>query len=123
MPARPVKPYVPAAPVSPAPGGAPASPVTPPSKPSFFASKLSPAKNVAGETLHFSTGHVLPGEKSAPQTNTGVQSAHQSAPVTPPLPTTARPAGINQNRGTALPRSPYSIRPLRLRDDIGAKEE
>lgn len=125
MPARTVKPYVPAAPVSPASGVVAASPVTPPSKPSFFASKLSPAKNVAGETLHFSTGHVLPGEKAASPPDTGVQSAPTPAPVTPtaPLPLTARPAGINQNRGAALPRSPYSIRPLRLRDDINVKEE
>lgn len=135
VPARTVKPYVPTGAMNPASGVGTAS-ATPQSKPSFFASKLSPAKNVAGETLHFSTGHVLPGEKA------GAQPNNQSAPATPAQaaatpqvsaqptsPTSASPtvpfrsSGINQNRGAALPRSPYSIRPLRLRDDVGAKEE
>lgn len=135
VPARTVKPYVPTGSMNPASGVGTAS-AAPQSKPSFFASKLSPAKNVAGETLHFSTGHVLPGEKA------GAQPNNQSAPATPAQaaatpqvsaqPTSPTPAsptvpfrssGINQNRGAALPRSPYSIRPLRLRDDVGAKEE
>ncbi len=127
---RPVKPYIPAPASVPTPAvktGAPTAPAS--SKPPFFSSRLSPAKNVAGETLHFSTGHVLPGEKT-PAQSSGMPAAPAPAstpPTTPVPPTPAtsgfRPAGINQNRGATLPRSPYSIRPLRLRDDVGAKEE
>jgi len=124
-PARPVKPFQPSAP----PAGLPVTPAapvaqTPPVKPSFFVSKLSPAKNVAGETLHFSTGHVLPGEKNADGTAAKAAAPSSSqAMSTQPNPVLGfRPNSINQNRGTTLPRSPYSIRPLRMRSDTREEE-
>ena len=124
-PARPVKPFQPSMP----PAGLPVTPAapvaqTPPVKPSFFVSKLSPAKNVAGETLHFSTGHVLPGEKNADGTAAKAAAPSSSqAMSTQPNPVLGfRPNSINQNRGTTLPRSPYSIRPLRMRSDTREEE-
>lgn len=113
VPARPVKPFQPAAPQDlptaesvPTPSAA--------SKPSFFDRQFRPAKNVAGDTLHFSTGHVLPGEKNA---ESGVAAPQSRPTVSTPPPSSFRPRGIVQDRGAALPRSPYSIRPLRMRDD------
>ena len=96
-----------------------------PAKQSFFANKLSPAKNVAGETLHFSTGHVLPGEKNTDGAATKVATSSSSQTMTtqPNLASGFRPNSINQNRGTALPRSPYSIRPLRMRSDTREEGE
>jgi hypothetical protein len=122
-PARPVKPFVPNDKQRPTPNAQ--QPVTSNQvapKTAFFGAKFGAAKNVAGETLHFSTGHVLPSEKSG------------SPPTPPPanLPTSAssvvatpsfRSAGISQSRGTALPRSPYSIRPLRMREDTNHEAE
>lgn len=95
-----------------------------PTKPSFLSSKFGPAKNVAGETLHFSTGHVLPSEKESgtlPHPDGTPQSVAANA-ATLSMSGMQR-AGINQNRGAALPRSPYSIRPLRMRDDANFETE
>lgn len=65
-----------------------------------------PAKNIAEETLHFSTGHVLPAEHREP-----------ASPPPPPLP--ARPAVAPPVRPTTpqTVRNPYSIRPLRMRQE------
>lgn len=129
VPPRETKPFKPVPPpaVSPA-----------PAKPSFFTSTLSPAKNVAGDTLHFSTGHVLPGEKdsegsaakaASPQPTTAFtspQPPRPSLPTTPPIPITPTPAfmsGINRSRGPVLPRSPYSIRPLRMQEGVRNQSE
>lgn len=127
-PARPVKPFQPLPPVNtpvvpPAKTSTeavkPASPVT---EPSFFAKTFGPAKNVANDTLEFSTGHVLPGEKAIasptrPEAG-GEQTARPAAPAPPVAPTpTFNMSGINRNQPQALPRSPYSIRPLRMRGE------
>lgn len=109
VPARPTKPFQPMTPATPvasesAPGAAPGS------QTSFFERQFRPAKNVAGETLHFSTGHVLPGEKETPAPSPEGTAAPAGTP-------TFRPNGIVQERGAALPRSPYSIRPLRMRSN------
>jgi len=117
VPARPVKPFQPAVPQDlPTAESVPTPSVA--SKPSFFDRQFRPAKNVAGDTLHFSTGHVLPGEKNAESGVAAPAAAPQSRPtVSTPPPSSFRPRGIVQDRGAALPRSPYSIRPLRMRDD------
>lgn len=115
----------------------------------FFQGTFGGGKQVANDTLHFSTGHVLSSEQHAPKAQERVMPS--PAPVTPPnlpvassastrpMPPTlatsqaalVRPIGrsqsinmasISQNRGQALPRSPYSIRPLRLRDDPSVRE-
>ncbi len=107
-PERPVRPYTPPAPAAPA---APAAVSVSAGKGSFLGATFGPAKNVAGDTLHFSTGHVLPGEKgaSAPVAPTpSIETKEQGAA---PYPMT----GINRSPGTPL-RNPYSIRPLRLRN-------
>lgn len=115
-PARPVKPFVPT------PSQAPSLPQgTTAPKTAFFGAKFGAAKNVAGETLHFSTGHVLPSEKSGAPSNSPPANLPTSAPSVVPTPS-FRSAGISQSRGTALPRSPYSIRPLRMRDDPAERE-
>ena len=109
------------------PQGIPARPKAPsvsPTKPSFLNSKFGPGKNIAGETLHFSTGHVLPSERqpsTSPVTTSPqpMTEAPNGIMGTPSINTT----GISQNRGTALPRSPYSIRPLRMRDDANHETE
>ena len=93
-------------------------------KPSFLNSKFGPGKNIAGETLHFSTGHVLPSERQssvslAPAPSQPMPATPSSAMSTPSI----SMAGISQNRGAALPRSPYSIRPLRMRDDTNHETE
>lgn len=117
VPARPVKPFQPAVPQD-LPTAEPVPTPSAASKPSFFDRQFRPAKNVAGDTLHFSTGHVLPGEKNAESGVAAPAAAPQSRPtVSTPPPSSFRPRGIVQDRGAALPRSPYSIRPLRMRDD------
>lgn len=112
VPARAVKPFQPI--TTPAVPVASETPSAGEAKPSFFDRQFRPAKNVAGDTLHFSTGHVLPGEKeSAPS-----QSAPTAAmPHTQPSAPAFRQNGIVREKGAALPRSPYSIRPLRMRSD------
>ncbi len=144
VPTRPVKPYEPQRssigsqspateqaapmtrpqPLSGGPQGVPAPVVPPGAKPSFLATKLSPAKNVAGETLHFSTGHVLPGEqaKSVPSEQPPTASTPPTAPVRPTQTPSFHPRSLNQNRGVSLPRSPYSIRPLRMRSNEGGEQ-
>ncbi len=107
-PERPVRPYTP--PAQPA-SAAPAPVTVGAGKGSFLGATFGAAKNVAGDTLHFSTGHVLPGEKgaSAPVAPTPlIETKEQDAA---PYPMT----GINRSPGTPL-RNPYSIRPLRLRN-------
>lgn len=117
VPARPVKPFQPTVPQD-LPTAEPVPTPSAASKPSFFDRQFRPAKNVAGDTLHFSTGHVLPGEKNAESGVAAPAAAPQSRPtVSTPPPSSFRPRGIVQDRGAALPRSPYSIRPLRMRDD------
>lgn len=90
----------------------------PTGKTSFFSGAFGAGKNVADDTLHFSTGHVLPSEKQTIQPgsvpNEGVSPASSS---------TFGMTGISQNRGGALPRSPYSIRPLRMREDTNHETE
>lgn len=62
----------------------------------------APGKNVANETLHFSTGHVMPAEQGRATPPT----------ATPPV----SPAPLQPTK-PAPPRNPYVIRPLRLRND------
>lgn len=127
-PARPVKPFVPNdnQPFDQAQGRQPIthnpSPISNHApKTAFFGAKFGAAKNVAGETLHFSTGHVLPSEKSGAPSTSPPANLPTSAPSVVATPS-FRSAGISQSRGTALPRSPYSIRPLRMRDDPAERE-
>lgn len=118
-PARPVKPYTPA-PATPAAAqyaNPPQEVTVSPGKGSFFGSAFGAAKNVAGETLHFSTGHVLPGEKEGVHPSTTAQGG----PVAQPDLATYNMARINRHPTTA-PRNPYSIRPLRLRTNVGDRE-
>ncbi len=73
----------------------------------LFAKSVSPEKNVSGETLHFSTGHVLPAEREAgAPTSDGSEALRQMQHPT---------QGIRREPNPALSRSPYSIRPLRPR--------
>lgn len=101
---------------APAPPTLPVSPVK-----SFLSGTFGKTKNVAGDTLHFSTGHVLSSEKPTPQVTP--VPAPQPVSVPTPRPVVLNPsqsinmASINRNPTGFLPRSPYSIRPLRLRDD------
>lgn len=121
-PARPVKPFTPNIP-------APTAPVSegiavPVEKASFFSGAFGAGKNIAGDTLHFSTGHVLPSEKEVvsggmPSSDTDGDGSSHSTAFSPNF----GRAGISQNRGSALPRSPYSIRPLRMRNDTEHETE
>lgn len=92
----------------------PATPVLANLKP-LFSKTTPPEKNISGETLHFSTGHVLPAEKASEKTVPPV------APMVPPAPvnqSVQHPSqGIKREPGASLPKSPYTIRPLRLRND------
>lgn len=125
-PARSVKPFTPniLAPTM------PSSPVSTPrvaektaiptGKTSFFSGTFGAGKNVADDTLHFSTGHVLPSEK---QTDQPMNIPKQGVPPVSVAPSAFSMTGISQNRGGALPRSPYSIRPLRMREDTNHEAE
>jgi hypothetical protein len=78
----------------------------------FAKAAKQPEKNVSGETLHFSTGHVMPAER---ETKSTAQSANEA------LRQMQHPTeGIERKSTSSLPRSPYSIRPLRLRDERNA---
>lgn len=90
--------------------------VTPPAKASpleslkpLFAKTAAPEKNVSGETLHFSTGHVMPAEREA---STIAPDGNEALRQTPP------PAsGMRREIKAPLTKSPYSIRPLRSRNN------
>lgn len=76
----------------------------------LFGKVAAPEKNVSGETLHFSTGHVLPAERevpAAPVTTDGNEALRQMQPPT---------QGIRREPQPSITRSPYSIRPLRPRN-------
>lgn len=96
------------------PRGLPDQAATPPAKPSplesfkpLFTKAPAPEKNVSGETLHFSTGHVLPAEREA----SGLEAGGNEALRQMQHPT----AGIKREIKAPLTKSPYSIRPLRSR--------
>lgn len=103
------------------PRGLPVDPATPSAaaaiqKPStfqafkpLFAKPAAPEKNVSGETLHFSTGHVLPAERET--------EADPSADSNEALRQMQHPTqAIKRELKTPLTKSPYSIRPLRSRN-------
>lgn len=75
----------------------------------LFAKAAAPEKNVSGETLHFSTGHVLPAEREA---ESSIQADSNEALRQMQHPTQA----IRREAKEPLARSPYSIRPLRSRN-------
>lgn len=92
---------------------APAMPQQAATKPSplesfkpLFAKSAAPEKNVSGETLHFSTGHVLPAEREASGAADGNEALRQMQHPT---------SGIKREIKAPLTKSPYSIRPLRSR--------
>lgn len=91
----------------------PATPVLANLKP-LFSKTTPPEKNISGETLHFSTGHVLPAEKASEKTVSPVAPV-PPAPVNQPVQHPSQ--GIKREPGASLPKSPYTIRPLRLRND------
>lgn len=113
--ATPMKPFPPIA----RPKPSPTNPVLANLKPLF--GKTAPEKNISGETLHFSTGHVLPAERapekpSAPavqQTSANTTAASSATPApTPAFQRQPFPAGT---------KSPYSIRPLRFKANDESK--
>lgn len=74
----------------------------------FFTKATAPEKNVSGETLHFSTGHVLPAEREASATGAdGNEALRQMQHPT---------SSIKREIKAPLTKSPYSIRPLRSRN-------
>ncbi len=74
----------------------------------LFAKTVAPEKNVSGETLHFSTGHVLPAEREASATGAnGNEALRQMQHPT---------SSIKRELKAPLTKSPYSIRPLRSRN-------
>jgi hypothetical protein len=92
---------------------APTAPVAMKSQPvptfkPLFGKTAAPEKNVSGETLHFSTGHVLPAEREVDTAQTGVNEALRQMQQ----PT----QGIRREPKAPLSKSPYSIRPLRARN-------
>lgn len=95
----------------------PAAPVLANLKP-LFSKAASPEKNISGETLHFSTGHVLPAEKVAEKSKPVPVAA---APVAAgsPIAQPGQPLnqGMRREPGAGLPKSTYTIRPLRLRNE------
>lgn len=75
----------------------------------FFGKTIAPEKNVSGETLHFSTGHVLPAEREvelspAQGVNEALRQMQQPT------------QGIRRDPKNQSSSSPYSIRPLRSRN-------
>lgn len=74
----------------------------------LFGKTAAPEKNVSGETLHFSTGHVLPAEQEVGAVPTGINEALRQMQH----PT----QGIRREPKAPLSKSPYSIRPLRARN-------
>lgn len=102
---RPIAPIIlPRSGIAPAPTAL-SQPTTPAAQ-SFF-SRPTPEKNVSGETLHFSTGHVLPAEREAPARD-GNEALRQMQHPT---------SNIKREIKAPLAKSPYSIRPLRMRGD------
>ena len=97
----------------------PARPVLATLKP-LFSRSPAPEKNISGETLHFSTGHVLPAEKANEKKT---ESPIQFIPTTQKTSNEALRSldhptqGIKREPGVNLPRSRYSIRPLRLKSE------
>lgn len=93
----------------------------------LFSKSAAPEKNISGETLHFSTGHVLPAEKAGGSASSepAVELPVSQSPSTPPsfeknaaLASSPHPAqSIKREPGAGLPKSPYTIRPLRLRGE------
>jgi hypothetical protein len=75
----------------------------------FFKKVAPPEKNVSGKTLHFSTGHVLPAEREAGALPQGVNEALRQMQQ----PT----QGIRREPRSQSTNSPYSIRPLRSRNE------
>ncbi|MFZ1626544.1 MAG: hypothetical protein WAT81_01925 [Candidatus Moraniibacteriota bacterium] len=76
----------------------------------LFAKSAAPEKNVSGETLHFSTGHVLPAEREVnapPASPDGNEALRQ---MQHPI------QAIKRELKAPLSKSPYSIRPLRSRN-------
>ncbi|MFZ1654790.1 MAG: hypothetical protein WAT84_03100 [Candidatus Moraniibacteriota bacterium] len=85
----------------------PKAPLTQTFKP-LFGKAAAPEKNVSGETLHFSTGHVLPAER---------ENAPAAADVNEALRQMQHPTqGIRREPKAPLSKSPYSIRPLGARN-------
>ncbi len=81
----------------------------------LFTKAAAPEKNVSGETLHFSTGHVLPAEREASRmvSADGNEALRQMQHPT---------SGIKREIRAPLTNSPYSIRPLRSRNGDIASE-
>lgn len=103
--------------VSPQPGtSAPAKPSPLESFRPIFTKAASPEKNVSGETLHFSTGHILPSEREKGAVPPDTDSGGVRQPIQ--RPTTDPGRGIK----APLMRSPYSIRPLRSRMSSGTSD-
>lgn len=75
----------------------------------LFSKAAAPEKNVSGETLHFSTGHVMPAEREA----SGAEAGGNEALRQMQHPT----SGIKREIKAPLTKSPYSIRPLRSRNN------
>ncbi len=104
-----------AAPLSPRPvQSAPAKPSALESFKPLFAKAAAPEKNVSGETLHFSTGHVLPAEREA----SGLVADGNEALRQMQHPTSS----IKREIKAPLTKSPYSIRPLRSRNGDASTE-
>ncbi len=87
---------------------------TPPAKPSpleslkpLFSKAAAPEKNVSGETLHFSTGHVLPAERESVSADSNEALRQMQHPT----------SSIKREIKASLTKSPYSIRPLRSRNE------
>ncbi len=75
----------------------------------LFTKPIAPEKNVSGETLHFSTGHVLPAEREADPSladDSNIALRQMQHPT----------QAIKRELKAPLTKSPYSIRPLRSRN-------
>ncbi len=93
---------------------APAKPSALESFKPLFAKAAAPEKNVSGETLHFSTGHVLPAERES----SGLVADGNEALRQMQHPTSS----IKREIKAPLTKSPYSIRPLRSRNGDASAE-
>ncbi|MFA9262214.1 MAG: hypothetical protein ACEQSB_02555 [Undibacterium sp.] len=97
----------------------PVAPVLANLKP-LFSKAAAPEKNISGETLHFSTGHVLPSEKAAEKSAVPAQPVPMNDSMEGNAALRAEthpPQGIKREAGTGFAKSPYTIRPLRLRNE------
>lgn len=86
-------------------------------KPTLFSMTGAPEKNVAGKTLHFSTGHVFPAEKEETNISVGTPSSVPQGNMLSVAPVSSMNSSpvISRTPQQSIDRNPYMIRPLRMR--------